>query len=87
MGCTGSTVVDKDSQFITTQELTQMIFDGTTKEEFKAKEKPLAKLFDTSFGGKPAKDKFLEVKDLITSLFFINIVTQLCIILKKINFA
>ena len=61
MGCSGSSVEEKDAHFITTHELAAGLFDGATKEEFKVKEKVAIRVFDSSFGGKAAKDKFLEV--------------------------
>ena len=61
MGCSGSSVEEKDANFITTHELAAGLFDGATKEEYKVKEKVTIRVFDSSFGGKAAKDKFLEV--------------------------
>ena len=53
-----------DKHFISSKELAALLFDGeATKEEYKVKEKVTShvRVFDTSLGGKPSKDKFLEV--------------------------
>ena len=66
MGGHHSKMSTEDQHFISTKELAALLFDGEpTKEEFKLKEKVThhVRVFDTSFGGKASKDKFLEVSN------------------------